>query len=346
MVSLLFASTLLTHSEPGLPVFKVNPVVSTAPVPSDADDPAIWIHPSAPGKSLVLGTDKIEKTGGLYVFDLNGKIVQKFTGMDRPNNVDVEQGFLLGGKLVDLAVVTERKQKRLRIFAIDRESGRLSDVSGETRVFVDSKGSEAEPMGISLFKRPSDRSVFAVVAPKTGPNQGYLGQYLLIANNGKVDLQFVRRFGEFSGLNAEGEGEIEALAIDDARGVIAYSDELFAVRSAAVDPFASDSAGFHFGLSGYLGDREGLAFVSNGFFLSTDQVENGSRVYVYPRTLTSGVKPLHRVDTPSDSTDGLDATATPLGSKFPRGMVVMMDSKNRRFQMYRLEQFLPSQSRP
>ena len=342
MVPLLLSVSLATLE---IPNWKVRPLVSTQSVPSDADDPAIWVHPTSPGKSLVLGTDKIDKTGGLYVFDLNGKIVQKFTGMDRPNNVDVEPGFRLNGKLVDLAVVTERKQKRLRIFSIDRESGRLTDITGETRVFAESTGAESEPMGITLYKRASDQSVFAVVAPKTGPTVGYLGQYLLIANGGKVDLQFVRRFGEFSGLNAEGEGEIEALAVDDARGVIAYSDELFGIRWARVDPFSVDSSGFSFGRDGYLGDREGLAFVSNGFFLSTDQVENGSRVYVYPRSLHAGVKPIHRVDTPSDSTDGLDATATPLGAKFPRGMVVMMDSKNRRFQMYRLEQFLPSQSR-
>ncbi|MCA0361215.1 MAG: phytase [Armatimonadetes bacterium] len=342
MLPLLLSVSLATLDTPS---WKVQPTISTQSVPSDADDPAIWVHPTSPGKSLVLGTDKIEKTGGLYVFDLNGKIVQKFTGMDRPNNVDVEPGFMLNGKLVDLAVVSERKQKRLRIFAIDRETGRLNDVTGETRVFAESTGAESEPMGITLYKRASDQSVFAVVAPKTGPNLGYLGQYLLIANGGKVDLQFVRRFGEFSGLNAEGEGEIEALAVDDARGVIAYSDELFGIRWARVDPFSADSSGFSFGREGYLEDREGLAFVSNGFFLSTDQVENGSRVYVYPRSLHAGVKPIHRVDTPSDSTDGLDATATPLGAKFPRGMVVMMDSKNRRFQMYRLEQFLPPQSR-
>ena len=38
-----------------------------------ADDPAIWVHPDDPAKSLVIGTDK---QLGLYVFDLEGRAVQ------------------------------------------------------------------------------------------------------------------------------------------------------------------------------------------------------------------------------------------------------------------------------
>src|SRR4051812_48802963 len=54
---------------------KVAPVaaVQTEPVPSKgdaADDPAIWIHPTDPTVSMVMGTDK---KGGLNGFDLDGK---------------------------------------------------------------------------------------------------------------------------------------------------------------------------------------------------------------------------------------------------------------------------------
>src|SRR2546426_138438 len=52
--------------------FNVNPTVETAPVPHDgdaADDPAIWIHPSDPAQSTIIGTDK---RGGLVVYDLLG----------------------------------------------------------------------------------------------------------------------------------------------------------------------------------------------------------------------------------------------------------------------------------
>ena len=48
------------------PVVRPVAVVETTPVPHDgdsADDPAVWIHPTEPGKSLILGTDKLNAVG-------------------------------------------------------------------------------------------------------------------------------------------------------------------------------------------------------------------------------------------------------------------------------------------
>src|SRR5687767_11274914 len=64
--------------------------VTTDAVAEDSDDPAIWIHPTDPSKSLIIGTDK---GGGLYTFNLQGKILsdRTKTGLSRPNNIDIEQ---------------------------------------------------------------------------------------------------------------------------------------------------------------------------------------------------------------------------------------------------------------
>src|SRR5439155_15768575 len=76
----------------------VRPVVATDPVAQDADDPAIWVHPSDPMRSLIFGTDKAPAPlGAVFVFGLDGKVRQKVPGLDRPNNIDVEYGFPLGG---------------------------------------------------------------------------------------------------------------------------------------------------------------------------------------------------------------------------------------------------------
>lgn len=93
----------------------VRPVVVTEKVIFDTDDPAIWINPADPAASLILGTDK-ETNGGIYAFDLNGHIVRKVLGLQRPNNIDIAYGFMLAGKAVDIAVVTERETKKLRFF--------------------------------------------------------------------------------------------------------------------------------------------------------------------------------------------------------------------------------------
>jgi len=40
---------------------------------ADADDPAIWVHPTRPADSIVVGA---LKNGGLTVFDLRGRELQ------------------------------------------------------------------------------------------------------------------------------------------------------------------------------------------------------------------------------------------------------------------------------
>jgi 3-phytase len=37
-------------------VIDMKPVLATEQVGQDADDPAVWIHPTDPQKSLILGT--------------------------------------------------------------------------------------------------------------------------------------------------------------------------------------------------------------------------------------------------------------------------------------------------
>lgn len=150
------------------PIVKAR--AATMRVPNDPDDPAIWVNAADPAGSLIIGTDKQEGVGSLYVFGLDGRGRQAITPMDRPNNVDVEYGFTLGRAPVDIAVVTERMRRRLRVFRIDQQSGWLDDVSsgGGLPVLDGMAGESGEPMGIALFKRPSDGAVFAIVAPKTG----------------------------------------------------------------------------------------------------------------------------------------------------------------------------------
>ena len=97
----------------------IKPIVVTEKTKHDTDDPAIWINPIDPTKSLIIGTDKNED-GALYVYDLNGKIDEEKTirNLKRPNNVDVEYGLVLNGEPVDIAVTTERFTSKLRIYKL------------------------------------------------------------------------------------------------------------------------------------------------------------------------------------------------------------------------------------
>ncbi|GAA3050815.1 phytase [Streptomyces roseofulvus] len=92
---------------------------------ADADDPAVWVDPTRPGRSLVIGT---LKEGGLDVYGLDGRRLQHIAAPPAPgedaapgrfNNVDLVYGFDLDGRPTDLAVVSDRGRDRIRTYAID-----------------------------------------------------------------------------------------------------------------------------------------------------------------------------------------------------------------------------------
>ena len=336
MIRLLIASLVAVLAQSSSVIL---PVRSTAPVPNDPDDPAIWVNAGDPAGSLIFATDKVPAVGGLYVFGLDGKLKRTIAPLDRPNNVDVEYGFAAGGQRVDIAVVTERLKHRLRVFAIAADGSDVRDLAPNgLPVLLGQPVPASEPMGIALYKRPRDGEVFAIVAPKTGATTNYLWQYRLADINGAITATLVRRFGAFSRLGpVAGEiGEIEAVVVDDALGYVYYSDERFGIRKWHADP---DLAVL--GREGYRGDREGLAIYSmpngGGYLLASDQVPGATRLMIYPRS-GSARGPhdqplLAAIPTGADSTDGLDVTSTPMPG-FPGGMLAMMNSTPRNFLLY------------
>lgn len=329
-------------TEPGSPV--LLPVVRSDAVPSDADDPAIWVNPDDPAQSLILGTNKAAAPdGALFVFGLDGRQRQVIDGIDRPNNVDVEYGLPLGDGMADIAVLTERLQNRLRVFRIFPNEGMLQDVSsnGGIPVFDGEPGEAALPMGVALYRRPADGAIFAIVGRKTGPREGYLWQYRLEDDGaGRVKGTKVREFGAFSG-----DGEIEAIAVDDELGCVYFADELAGIRKWPADPDHPD-AGRElalFGTEGFAGDREGIAIYAledgTGYVICTDQIEGNSRYLIYRREGSASNPHDHSevvkiVRGGADETDGIDATSASLGPRFPNGLLVAMNSGDRNFLLF------------
>ena len=326
----------------------LRPLIATEPVSKDPDDPAIWVHPSEPERSLILGTDKAAAPqGGLYVYGLDGKLRQRITGLDRPNNVDVEYGLAAGQQRIDIAVLTERYQNRLRVFRIEPDGGGLSDISAvDLAVFQGNRGEQAAPMGIGLYRRKSDGAVFAIISRKTGPRGGYLWEYRLEDDgSGKIRALKVREFGSFSG-----RGEIEAVAVDDALGYVYYADEGDGIHKWYADPDhpGTDRELAHFGSEGFKADREGIAIYprpdGTGYLVCTDQLPGNSEYRVYRREGRPGNPHDHSelvtvLRGGADSTDGIEITATALGPLFPQGLLVVMNSKERNFFLYPFPKF-------
>jgi 3-phytase len=316
------------------PAPAVSPVIATGPVTDDPDDPAVWINPTDAVQSLILGTNNVAApSGALVIYDLAGKQRQVIAGIDRPNNVDVEYGLALGSETVDIAVVTERRQGRLRIFRIPASGVPLEEI-GAIPVFESEPGESALPMGIALFKRASDGAVFATVSRKTGPRQGYLWQYRLEDDgSGEVTGTKVREFGTFSGI-----GEIEAVAVDDELGFVYYADESDGIHKWHADPDHPDAGRevARFGTDGFEGDREGIAIHrgpdGSGYILCTDQVPGDSSYRIYNRQEPHEF--VKAVRGGADSTDGIEMVSNNLGPRFPEGLLVAMNSEGKNFLVF------------
>ena len=313
----------------------LKPVVITEPTKHDTDDPAFWIHPTDRLKSLVVGTDK-NTDGALYVYDLDGKIVNRVEGLKRPNNVDIAYGLTLGGKPVDIAVTTERELQRLRVFTLPEMK---SVDKGDLIVFDGDK--VRAPMGIALYKRPRDGAVFAIVGGKSGPADGYLGQYRFTDDGtGNVTMKLVRQFGRYSG-----KGEIESIGVDAELGYVYYSDEGFGVHKYAADPDAVD-AGRElalFATAGFKADHEGISIYKindgTGYILVSDQQAN--LFHVFKREGEPGRPHEHTllktVPVSTLESDGSEVTSFSLGPKFPNGLFVAM-SEGKVFHYYSWDQ--------
>ncbi len=320
---------------------KVQPTVITEQVNFDTDDPAIWINPQDASQSLIIGTDK-ETEGGLFVYDLNGKIVNKVPGLKRPNNVDVEYGFNFQGKKIDIAVTTERQQNKIRIYEVPsmEEIGAISVFEGET---------DRDPMGISIYKNPQTEEIFAIVGRKFGPAGTYLWQYKLSENNGKVTGEVVRKFGNFSG-----KKEIESIAVDDELGFIYYSDEGFGVRKYYADPAKGNQELVLFGQKDFKEDVEGISIYDTGngkgYILISNQQANTFNVY--RREGDSGNANQHsriaEIPVSTKESDGSEVVNVNLGPKFPNGVFVAM-TNGKVFHYYDWREFqkiIDEQSQP
>lgn len=297
----------------------VAPDVITEKTINDTDDPAIWIHPEDPSKSIVFGTDK-DTNGGVYAYDLQGKIIHEksIKNMERPNNVDVEYGFRLNDSTtVDILMFTEREKQQIRLFSVPDmkplDGGGFPVFEEETDI------EQRLPMGISIYKSPKDSTFYAIVGRKIGPSGTYLHQYKLVADQGGVTAELVREFGEFSGSK-----EIEAIAVDDELGFIYYSDEGVCVRKYHAEPDGGNAEigcmwGEHFQR-----DIEGIAIATypngEGYIIVSDQQRGQFNIFSRKDN-----KFLKAVNLSTLQTDGCEVVTVPLNDTFSKGLFVSMN---------------------
>lgn len=285
--------------------------VETEPVASiddAADDPAIWIDPADPARSLVFGTDK---NAGLYAYRLDGSVAQ-FLAAGELNNVDIRQGVALGAWTGDVAAATNRTDNTVTLFTLTdgvaAEAGRIASPI-------------VEPYGLCLGREGAGAVVFATY--KTGD----VVVFRLTAPGAGEEISRLKL-----------ETQLEGCVFDDETGALYIGEEDRGVWKADfVDGRATnlrlvDEVG---GESGLKADVEGVALYKTGagagFLLVSSQGNNSYAVYdregdnAFLGRFRIGAGPL--IDG-AQETDGIETVSVPLGPEFPRGAFVAQDGFN------------------
>lgn len=318
-------------------VFEVTATVETDPVPhagDRADDATIWVHPTDPNLSVIIGTDKDDSDGGLAVYDLTGRQMSFTTG-GKMNNIDVRYNFPLGARQVDIIAVGNRTNNSIAVYTIDPNTRELTDIAART-IFI---GIE-EAYGFCLYQSWQTNKYYAFVNDKNGEVE----QWELFGNrSSKVDAFRVRSF--------DAGGQTEGMVADDQLGYVYIGEEDVGIWKYGAEPDdPTDDANRVLvdttDSSGHLAaDVEGLTiYYANGlegYLIASSQGEGspghplvdtfavyrraGDNEYVMNFKIAGNdTLGIDRVS----NTDGIAAASAAVGSAFPQGIFVAQDGSN------------------
>ncbi|WP_181037274.1 phytase [Arthrobacter sp. 4R501] len=300
----------------------VTPSAETTPVPSSsdaADDTAIWIHPTDPSQSVVIGTDKLS-TGGVGVYDLSGRQLH-FYLHGSMNNVDLRYNFPLGSERTALVGVTERNVEStgVRFYKVNVADRSLTEVG---RI-----STPGRPRGFGMYHSPVSGKYYAFVHDF---NTNVITQFELDGSNGSVRGTAVRSFD--NGDSSEG------ISADDELQRVYVSEEKVGLWRYGAEPGDGSTRS--------LVDRTvatGGRIVENvknsaiyygrqgtGYLIVSSQ--GGSNFVIYNRGDNAFVGSFKIVDGGGidgvNGQDGIDVTNFPLGPSYPAGLFTSQDHNN------------------
>jgi myo-inositol-hexaphosphate 3-phosphohydrolase len=321
------------------------PVAETEVVAgANATDPALWVHPTDPTKSMIIGANNVR----LSTYDLAGAVlVQGTAGAANDfTSVDTRNGVTLGGAPVSLAAAVGNH--KVRFYTIDPETRALADVSatagGITEPDLPKHGGSAS--NVCMYQSPVTGKTYAFVMA----DNGYAQQLELTETAGKFGIKVVRGYtGAQSGAWDTAATAVDGCVVDDETKTLYVSERGAGIWKFDAEPPATPGTP----TPGVLIDRatpegnlqnttKGMAIVRTGegagylLVSSFDGTLTGavdSTFKVYDRITHAFVRTFKvpegtTVDNCRDS-KGIDATASNVAAGFESGMFVCQDSRNR-----------------
>lgn len=286
-----------------------------------ADDPAVWVHPTDPGRSLVFGSDKKR---GVATYDLAGRELA-FDEVGPINNIDLRRGVRVGGEASDLLAGSRRSDDHIQLFRIDPAAPGLRP-AGAFPTDLDGV------YGVAMHRDPATGAAEVLVNTKPGEVRRY--RITRLGTGVAADARARLVDGWSVG------GPTEGMVVDDATGSLFLGEEtggvwLYRLRGeetarrlvARVRPDAP----------WLTADVEGLALVPapGGEHRLIASSQGSDRFVVYRAELDRPepvVRPIgwFRVrlgDDEVSGTDGIGATTRPVPG-YPGGLLVVQDDEN------------------
>ncbi len=313
----------------------VPAVAETEPVPNgDASLVRVWLHPTEPAESLILGTDE---DGAFVSFGLDGAIHQVFES-EEPTGIDVRYDVEVDGALSDIAVVGDDEAGTAQFFTIS-PGGELAHLGEPVEASVHA--------GLVCLYRSSITGLVNLFAMD---GDGLVGQYA-VTFGPEPELEELRVF--------DVGGETSIFVADDAEATLYIGEEDNGVWSYAAEPEASRPrllVDAKLPEDTRLTEVEGLALAAAaggeaGYLFVADEGAEAilvydARSYAYLGAFEIGEGVVDAVDDPH----GIAVMALPLGEAFPGGLFVSQDDdedgENLTFKLVALDEVLAALDLP
>jgi len=298
-------------------------LAETAPVgsPGDAaDDPAIWADPANPANSLIIGTDK---KAGLNLYDMQGRVIQHLPD-GKMNNVDLREGFMLGGQPIVLVTASDRTSKAVAIYRLDTEARHLINIADGVQ-----PTGQGDPYGQCMYRSARSGKTYVFINDSNGEKRQW---ELVDAGNGKVRTVRVRDFA-FS-------TQVEGCVADDASGLLFVAEEDVGLWRLSAEPDGGSAMTMVARITenpALKDDMEGVGLYDlgdgRGYLVASSQGNDSYAVFrregdqAYLGSFIVVADGQRGIDGVSE-TDGLDVTSRNLGPGFEHGAMIAQDGRN------------------
>lgn len=305
--------------------WSVYPTIETEAISANtgedaADDPAIWIHPNDPSKSLIYGSNK---KGGLAVYNLNGEEIAYYP-IGNINNVDVLYKFPVEDKLVSILGCSNRSDQSIDLFLIDQNNGILTDIASGM-LTVDTTLID-DIYGFCFSVDYENNSFYCNINGKNGMFQ----QFIMRHDSTGIRLEFKR--------SIQFDSQTEGMVADNEFGNIYVGEEGRGIWRLKIDPSVDAGKqllkGSDISNPNIVYDIEGLSIYKNngkGYLIASSQ---GNFTYAIFDRLNDNrflgsfkISPFEDIDG-VEETDGLDVVSDSLNPRFPKGLLVVQDGFN------------------